>query len=286
VSSRPQHKKPSSFTIRSSGAHRKVTRAKRAKRATIAAAIACAALGAGISQVVTHGSWLPAQTAALNRAAGAGPRSAGTAEASAHPAASPRRPGSRRSSPAPTPTSTPVPTPTPAATAVAGYANPLRSVGGLIPERIDMGVDFGGSGPVYALGDGVITSATADSAGWPGGGWITYRLTSGPAEGLSVYVAEDVTPDVQVGQLVTSATVIATMFNGGDGIETGWAQASGGSAESQLPAAGGISGAGPFPTDVGLNFETLLQSLGVPAANNRGDAPYGLLPAGYPAAWS
>ncbi len=30
-----------------------------------------------------------------------------------------------------------------------------------------MGVDFGGTGPVYALADAVITHATADSAGWP-----------------------------------------------------------------------------------------------------------------------
>jgi hypothetical protein len=148
-----------------------------------------------------------------------------------------------------------------------------------------MGVDFGGAGPVYALGDAVITNAVDDDAGWPGGGWITYRMTSGPAKGLSIYLAEDVTPDVQVGQDVTSHTVIATMFNGGAGIEFGWAEANGSSAESQVAAAGAISGAGPFPSEVGLNFEELLQSLGVPAANNRDETPHGLLPAGYPVNW-
>lgn len=148
-----------------------------------------------------------------------------------------------------------------------------------------MGVDFGGSGPVYAIGDAVVTNAQGNSAGWPGGGWITYRLTSGPAEGLSVYIAEDVTPDVTVGQDVTSSTVIATMYNGGAGIETGWAMPDGSSAESQLAVAGGISGGGPFPTRVGLNFEELLEGLGVPAASNRADAPYGDLPPGYPASW-
>jgi hypothetical protein len=75
------------------------------------------------------------------------------------------------------------------------------------------------------------------------------------------------------------------MFNGGDGIETGWAMPDGSSAESQLPEAGGISGAGPFPTKVGLNFEELLQHLGVPAANNRADLPSGILPPNYPASW-
>jgi murein DD-endopeptidase MepM/ murein hydrolase activator NlpD len=164
-----------------------------------------------------------------------------------------------------------------------GYLNPLRSVSGLTLERIDMGVDFGGSGPVYALGNAVITNATGTSGGWPGGGWITYRLTDGPAAGLTVYLAEDVKPTVQVGQHVSSATVIASMFAGGDGIEIGWAQQSGLSAESQLPEAGSVGGNGPFPTRIGLNFEELLESLGVPAAPNRTQAPYGILPPGYPA---
>lgn len=166
------------------------------------------------------------------------------------------------------------------------YANPLRGVTGLVAERIDMGVDFGGSGPVYALGNAVITSATASSAGWPGGGWITYRLTDGPASGLSVFVAEDVTPAVQVGEQVSSSTVIANMFDGGAGIETGWAQPDGSSAESQLPEAGGISGGGPFPTKIGVSFEDLLVALGVAAGSNSGQPPYGVLPPNYPAAWN
>jgi hypothetical protein len=165
------------------------------------------------------------------------------------------------------------------------YLNPLRSVSALLPERIDEGVDFGGAGPVYALGDGVVTNATGTNYGWPGGGWITYRLTDGPDAGLMVFLAEDVRPAVQVGQRVTSSTVIAQMFDGGDGIETGWAMPNGASAESQLPEAGGISGYGPFPTKVGLNFEELLQSLGVPAANNRTQPAYGLLPPNYPTSW-
>jgi len=164
----------------------------------------------------------------------------------------------------------------------AAYRNPLRSVSGLIPERVDQGVDFGGAGPVYALGDAVITNAMADNAGWPGGGWITYQLTNGPDKGLTVYLAEDVTPTVQAGQTVTSSTVIANMFNGGAGIETGWATSDGSTAESQTPEAGGINGNGPFPTVVGLNFEAVLESLGVPQAPNATEPGSGLLPSGYP----
>jgi hypothetical protein len=167
----------------------------------------------------------------------------------------------------------------------AGYRNPLRGVSGLVPERIDEGVDFTGLGPVYALGDAVVTGATGTNFGWPGGGWITYRLTSGPAAGLVVYVAEDIIPAVAAGQRISPSTAIGTMFDGGDGIETGWAQPTGLSAESQLPQAGGIAGLGPFPTRIGLNFDQLLQSLGVPVAPNRTQPAFGLLPAGYPASW-
>jgi len=167
----------------------------------------------------------------------------------------------------------------------AGYNNPLRSTSGLIPERIDQGVDFEGSGPIYALGDAVITNSTATDWGWPGGGWITYRLTKGPAADLTVFVAENVTPTVSVGEHVTSDTVIAKMYDGGVGIEMGWATSDSATARSQLSDAGGISGDGPFPTEIGMNFEQLLQALGVPAGNNRDDATNGRLPSGYPTDW-
>lgn len=166
------------------------------------------------------------------------------------------------------------------------YLNPLRAIAGLAAQRIDMGADFGGTGPIYAIGNAVITNATGTSPGWPGGGWIAYQLTDGPAAGLQVYVAEDVTPTVQIGQDVTSSTVIAQMYNGGAGIETGWAMPDGSSAESQLPVAGGVSGGGPFPTAVGVNFDNLLIALGVPPGYGSGQAAYGVLPPNYPTTWS
>jgi hypothetical protein len=161
------------------------------------------------------------------------------------------------------------------------YLNPLRNTDDLVLERIDQGVDFSGSGPVYALGDGVVTNASADYPGWDGG-WITYQLTDGPAAGLMVYVAEDITPSVQIGQQVSASTVIGEMFEGGEGIEMGWAQPSGANAESQLPVAGAVGGLGPFPTMVGLNFDELLETVGVPAAPNRYQPASGLLPENYP----
>jgi murein DD-endopeptidase MepM/ murein hydrolase activator NlpD len=166
------------------------------------------------------------------------------------------------------------------------YLNPLREISGLYPERADEGVDFAGAGPAYAIGAGVVTEAMADNGGWPGGGWITYQLTDGPAVGEVVYLAEDVTPTVQVGQKVTPDTVIGHMFNGGDGIETGWAMLDSASSESELAEAGGIGGAGPFPTAIGMNFEDLLRALGVPGASNLGQATYGLVPSRYQIDWA
>jgi len=150
-----------------------------------------------------------------------------------------------------------------------------------------MGADFGGMGPIYAIGNAIVTNATGNSPGWPGGGWITYQLTNGPAKGLQVYLAEDVKPTVQVGQHVTQNTVIANMYVGGSGIETGWAMRDGASAESQLPAAGAISGGGPFPTKIGLNFDAMLQATGVGAAPSFGmKGSFGTLPPNYPTDWS
>ena len=171
--------------------------------------------------------------------------------------------------------------------AAPGYRNPLRDVSDLVPERIDMGVDFSGSGPVYALGDAVVTDATGAAGGWPGGGWVTYQLTDGPDAGLMVYVAEDVVPTVVVGQRVSQSTVVGNMFDGYDGIETGWAQPTQLGADSELPEAEApeAGGLGFFPTMVGHNFDELLQSLGVPAAPNIDVPASGLLPPDYPTNW-
>lgn len=166
------------------------------------------------------------------------------------------------------------------------YLSPMREVSGLIPERVDMGADFSGTGPVYAIGAGVVTEAMMTNSGWPGGGWITYQLTDGPAVGEVVFLAEDVVPTVQVGQKVTPQTEIGHMTGGGDGIETGWAMLDSASSESEMPEAGGIDGGGPFPTAIGINFDNLLRALGVPAAPNYGPPLSGLVPPRYQVDWA
>jgi len=156
------------------------------------------------------------------------------------------------------------------------YGDPLRGISALSPERIDQGVDYSGFGPIYAIGDGVVLNTVGD--GWPGGTFIAYRLTDGPANGLVVYVAEDVEANVQVGATVSSGTVIGQMFEGPDGIETGWAD---GSALPDTMARTYGQFDGSDSSAFGYNFSQLLEWLGAPGGILNG-SPSGSLPSGWP----
>ena len=156
------------------------------------------------------------------------------------------------------------------------YADPLRGIRGLSSERIDQGVDFSGYGPIFAIGDGVVLSVV--NGGWPGGTFICYRLTDGPANGLVVYAAEDISPEVQVGQQVTRNTAIGQLYGGPEGMETGWAS----------PAADGVTMAAAYgqfwgsnTTAFGENFSQFLIYLGAPGGLVQ-NAATGSLPSGWP----
>jgi len=157
-----------------------------------------------------------------------------------------------------------------------GYANPLRSIAALSPERIDQGVDYSGFGPIYAIGDGVVLMTVGP--GWPGGTFIAYRLTGGAARGLVVFAAEDIEASVQVGDRVTSNTVIGHVYAGPDGIETGWAD--GASLPDTMARRFGQFD-GSNSTAFGVNFSQFLQSLGAPGGVQSG-AARGSLPASWP----
>lgn len=163
------------------------------------------------------------------------------------------------------------------------YANPFRDVQGLTPERVDMGVDYSGSGPVYALGPGVITEADNAWAGGVGdvgpGTFIVERLTAGPAAGHYAYVAENITPEVRPGQKVDTHTVIGQMTGQGAGIETGWAAGPSGGTTAAMAAGQAATGGDPgaWPTAYGDSYSKLLHSLGAPAGTMSG-TPHGDLP--------
>jgi hypothetical protein len=174
------------------------------------------------------------------------------------------------------PTTSP-PTTLPAPPPPSGYANPLRSLAALYPERIDQGVDYSALGDIYPIGNGVVLNTV--NGGWPNGTFITYQLQDGPAAGLIVYAAEDIQPLVQVGQEVTPSTPLGVVFEGGSGIETGWA-APPGNGYTMAAEAGQFDGSNS--TAFGANFSQLLVSLGAPGGILQNNPPTGSLPAGWP----
>lgn len=169
---------------------------------------------------------------------------------------------------------------------INAYKNPLRDVKGLFHRRIDQGVDYGGHGPIYAIGNGVVDAVYhyGESSGWPGpsgggvGGWVSYTLSDGPAKDKIVYFAESCQPIVNHGDKVTPDTVICNM-NGDTNpwIETGWAASTVGSAAAAQALGGSCA------TDYGVNFSDLLKKLGAPAGIIECGGPNnGTLPSGWP----
>jgi murein DD-endopeptidase MepM/ murein hydrolase activator NlpD len=184
----------------------------------------------------------------------------------------------RASAPEPPPVAIPVLSPPISPAPTSGtYANPFRGASVLSPERIDQGVDYSGFGPIYAIGNGVVLSTV--NGGWPGGTFIAYRLTDGPANGLVVFAAEDIQPAVQVGQSVTANTVVGQMYAGPSGIETGWADPSA-NGDTMARTYGQFGGGNS--TAFGYNFSQLLQSVGAPGGILQNNPPSGSLPPSWP----
>ena len=144
--------------------------------------------------------------------------------------------------------------------ASGGLVNPIGP--GLRPERVDMGVDYGGFGPLYALGSGTIVETS--NSGWPGGTFVDLRLNPPYGSGYWYY-AEDIMPAVYVGQSVSAGQLIGHAWGGPSGIEVGWASGRGGetmAAAQGQQNKGGDPGA--FPTAWGVSASNLIGSLGGP----------------------
>lgn len=144
------------------------------------------------------------------------------------------------------------------------YKNPYRDIQGLTSFGVDQGVDYGGTGGVYALGRARITFVSTNS-GWPGGGAISYTLLDGPAAGKGVYLAENITPQVGIGDVVDSDTVIATMHNAYPYTESGWCLP--GTDQPLSPLMENV-GQNHAPKAYGVNFNQLLIALGCPSAGS------------------
>jgi murein DD-endopeptidase MepM/ murein hydrolase activator NlpD len=101
------------------------------------------------------------------------------------------------------------------------YVSPFLSA---TTGRIDQGVDFTGVGPIAAVGDAEILATGAP--GWPEGGGVLYRLTSGQRAGQVIFVYEGIAATVHAGQRVSAGDQIGTFVPGGS-IEMGFADAAG-----------------------------------------------------------
>jgi hypothetical protein len=153
--------------------------------------------------------------------------------------------------------------------ASGGLVNPIGR--GARPERVDMGVDYGGFFPLYALGSGMITNV--NNSGWPGGTFIDLRLNPPYGSGYWYY-AEDIMPAVRVGQSMSAGQLIGHAYGGPSGIEVGWASGVGGqtmaAAQGQDRAGLAHGDPGAFPTAWGIAASNLIGSLGGPRGLARG----------------
>lgn len=161
------------------------------------------------------------------------------------------------------------------------YCNPYRAITNLVPQRIDQGVDYGGAGPIYAIGPGTIdVYLNRNDSGWPGGTFASYQLSAGPASGKVVYLAEniDLNPALHSGSFVFNGTVLGTLVNASPYSESGWGvQGASYTAEHSCYVEG-------CTTALGINFNQLLVCLRAPSGvmNQTGCCPSA---AGWPTDW-
>jgi hypothetical protein len=158
------------------------------------------------------------------------------------------------------------------------YVNPLAKINNLVPQRIDQGVDYGGSGPLLALGSGIIRQTSAQ--GWPAGVFIALQLDNGPLAGRIVYYAENVAPTVRVGQHVNAGDVVGTLRPSFPHLEIGWGGGGvgGGRLADALARTNGPDVEG-VSTALGFDFSGLLVHLGAPGGIDHGLT--GHIPAGW-----
>lgn len=146
--------------------------------------------------------------------------------------------------------------------------NPFRDLKNSGASRIDGGYDYGGSngsGPIYPACPAIIDGFMS---GWPGspGSYIRYKITAGKAQGLYMYISEDCTPKVKVGDVVTTDTNICDYVNHGTQLETGWGQEGGTSSYvswSDYPAHD-HAGQNGWAANSGVDVDKFLQTLGLP----------------------
>lgn len=171
------------------------------------------------------------------------------------------------------------------------YVNPLHRVAGLQAQRIDMGVDYAGSGPISAIGAGRVITARyvpGPEGCWgrtcapAPGAWVVYRLLYGPFAGKFVYAVENITIRVKPGQLLRAGQTIAVLHPQSPNLEIGWAA---GRAAETLAVARHQQctcvDPGGWSSIEGRNFDRFLVWLGAPSGYLQG-IPAQTMPAAWP----
>lgn len=151
--------------------------------------------------------------------------------------------------------------------------NPFRDLKNSGVSRVDGGYDYGGSngsGPIYAAcpAEIVLVAPTSSSSGWPGspGAYVKYKMTAGKAKGLYIFIAEDCTPKVKVGDTVDTNTPICDYQDHGTNLETGWASGGGGTGYVEWSDYNSHGG-GNWASNSGMDVDKFLQTLGLPHDN-------------------
>jgi len=149
------------------------------------------------------------------------------------------------------------------AQAPGAYVNPLERATGITWERTDQGVDasMAVGSPIIALGDCQVKLIVVFYAGQPA---IVCELLDGQLAGKWWYIAEQVTPEVTIGQTVHAGQQIAMYAPSGSAIETGWWEPDGGYPLGHDSYNEGVA------TTAGADFRYLLDQLGAGAGTGAG----------------
>jgi hypothetical protein len=158
---------------------------------------------------------------------------------------------------------------------MANWVNPIGK--GAVPARIDMGVDYTGRFPLYAMGSGTIVNVY--NSGWPGGKFIGLHLDTGQY----MYYAENISPSVRVGERVSAGQLIGNALGSYPFVEVGWA-APPGTGQTMAAKAGQQNKSGDpgaYSTAYGVNMSDTIKSLGGPAGILTPGGVRGSVPAGF-----
>lgn len=156
----------------------------------------------------------------------------------------------------------------PAATGAAGGGGVVNPFPGASGSRLDQGFDLT-TRSILAPFAGTVVAADQTSSGWNGGGYLAIRSATNPNQ--VIYMAEGLSPTVQVGQQVSAGQSVGVPvlnpYNGVVGnIEAGWANP----AQPLQP----LAQVANQPINVAKSFYRWLLGLGGPQATSTTNAGY------------